>query len=141
MINKYEIINKKINYFYNLIKKYNAGLILKGKEVKLIRNKKCNISNSYCKIYKNNIYIYNFKIHNLNLRKIKLLLLKKEILKIYQYVYNKNRTIIPQKIYFSNSGFAKIIIYICIRKKLYDLKKKNKKKEKEQNKKNLKLYY
>ncbi|WGH24931.1 MAG: SsrA-binding protein [Candidatus Shikimatogenerans bostrichidophilus] len=139
--NKNKIINKKAFYYYNLIKKKNAGLVLKGKEIKLIRQNKCNISNSYCKIYKNNIYLLNFKIHNNKIRKIKLLLSKKEILKIYNKIINSNYTIIPTKIFYSDSGFAKLEIYLSKKKKKYEVNKISKKKEKEINKKRIKQYY
>ncbi|MDH3004283.1 MAG: SsrA-binding protein [Candidatus Shikimatogenerans sp. JK-2022] len=136
---KKEIINKKANYYYNLVKKYNAGMVLYGKEIKLIRSNKCNILNAYCKILNNNIFLLNFKIHNLNNRNIKLLLSKKEILKIYNYIINKNYIIIPTKLFYSLSGFAKIEIYLSRRKKNNELI--NKKKEKELNKKRIKQYY
>ncbi|WGH24746.1 MAG: SsrA-binding protein [Candidatus Shikimatogenerans bostrichidophilus] len=136
-----EIINKKARYYYTLIKKFNAGLILYGNEIKLIRNNKCNITNAYCKLYKNNIYLLNFKIHNCNLREIELLLSKKEIQKINNLIINKIYTIIPTKIFYSKSGFAKIELFLSKRKKKYDIRRISKKKEKELNKKKLKKYY
>ncbi|WGH24563.1 MAG: SsrA-binding protein [Candidatus Shikimatogenerans bostrichidophilus] len=138
---KKEIINKKARYYYIFIKKFNAGLILYGNEIKLIRKNKCNISNAYCKLYKNNIFLLNFKIHNCNIREIKLLLSKKEIIRINNLIINKTYTIIPTKIFYSESGFAKLEIFLSKRKKLYDLRKYNKKKDKELNKKKLKKYY
>ncbi|WGH25295.1 MAG: SsrA-binding protein [Candidatus Shikimatogenerans bostrichidophilus] len=138
---KKNIINKKAYYDYNLIRKYNAGMVLLGKEIKLIRQNKCNIYKAYCKIINYNIFLFNFKIHKRNLRKIKLLLSKKEINNIYQNITNKNYTIIPTKIFYSKSGFAKIEIFLSNRKKKYDKIKVSKKKEKEINKKKIKKYY
>ncbi|WGH26555.1 MAG: SsrA-binding protein [Candidatus Shikimatogenerans bostrichidophilus] len=129
------IINKKAFYDYNLIIKFNAGMVLSGKIIKLIRNNKINIIKSYCKILNNEIFIFN-----LYKKKIKLLLSKKEIYKIkLKLKYNNNFTIIPTKIFFSN-GYAKIEIYISKKKKIYDKKKIIKKKE-EIEKKNINKYY
>ncbi|MDH3005123.1 MAG: SsrA-binding protein, partial [Candidatus Shikimatogenerans sp. JK-2022] len=141
MIMNYIIKNKKAYYNYNLIRKFNAGMILLGKEIKLIRQKKCNIYKAYCKSYNNNIYLLNFKIHKINLREIKLLLYKEEINKINQQLKNNNYTIIPTKIFISKSGFAKVEIYLSISKKKYEKKRISKKKEKEINEKRLKKYY
>ncbi|WGH25660.1 MAG: SsrA-binding protein [Candidatus Shikimatogenerans bostrichidophilus] len=131
---KKNIINKKAYYDYYLIEKFNAGMILFGEEVKLIRQNKFNIYLSYCKIKNNEIYIYNFKIHNKKIRNIKLLLLKKEINKINKKIKNNNLTIIPTKIFYSYSGFIKLEIFISKRKKIYDIKKIIKKKDKKKNK-------
>ncbi|WGH27054.1 MAG: SsrA-binding protein [Candidatus Shikimatogenerans bostrichidophilus] len=125
-----KIINKKAYFDYFLIDKYEAGMVLLGKEIKLIRNNKFNIYKSYCKIYNNEIFIYNINIKKKKKRKIKLLLLKKEILKINQKIKNNNNlTIIPTKIFFSKSGYAKIEIFLSKKKKIYDKKKIIKKKE------------
>ncbi|WGH27566.1 MAG: SsrA-binding protein [Candidatus Shikimatogenerans bostrichidophilus] len=130
------IINKKAFYDYYLINKFNAGLVLSGKLVKLIRLNKININNTYCKIINNEIFILNF-----NKKKIKLLLTKKEIYKINQKLkFNNNYTIIPTKIFFSINGYVKIEIYISKKKKIYDKKKIFKKKE-EMERKKLKKYY
>ncbi|BDT61583.1 MAG: hypothetical protein RDO_1110 [Flavobacteriales endosymbiont of Rhyzopertha dominica] len=126
------IINKKAYYNYYLLEKYNAGMKLSGKEIKAIRNNKIDIYNSYCYIYNNEIYIYNLKFFNIkNNNKIKLLLFKKEINKIKNKITNnKNLTIIPTKIFISNTGFAKIEIFISKRKKKYNKKEIFKKQEK-----------
>ncbi|WGH25572.1 MAG: SsrA-binding protein [Candidatus Shikimatogenerans bostrichidophilus] len=134
-------INKKAFFEYNLIEKYKAGIVLFGKEVKYIRHNKFNIYNSFCKIINQNIYLINFKINKLKRRNIKLLLKKKEIIKIYQKIKNTNYTIIPIKIFFSRSGFAKINIYISSKKKKNEKIKISKKKEKQINEKRLKKYY
>ncbi|MDH3004708.1 MAG: SsrA-binding protein [Candidatus Shikimatogenerans sp. JK-2022] len=137
------MINKKAYYDYFLIKKFNAGLILLGKEIKYIRKNIFNIYNSYCKLnYNNNrIYMYEFKINKIKKRKIQLLLSKKEIREIYQKIKNNNFTIIPTKIFYSNSGFAKVEIYIAQKKKKHQKIKISKKKEKLINEKKMKKYY
>ncbi|MDH3003793.1 MAG: SsrA-binding protein [Candidatus Shikimatogenerans sp. JK-2022] len=127
-MNNIKITNKKAYYNFFLIKKYNAGMVLLSNDIKLIRKNKINLNQSFCKIYNNEIFLFNIKINNKN--KIKLLLLKKEILKINQILkFNNKLTIIPTKIFFSNNGYAKIEIYIAKKKKIYDKKKKNKNKD------------
>lgn len=135
------IINKKAKYNYFLIEKFNAGMVLLGKEIKFIRHNKFNINKSYCKINKLDVILLNFKIYNLKTRNIKLLLSKKELNKIKNKILIHNYAIIPYKVFFSNSGFAKIIIYLSKIKKKYDKTKLSKKKEKEIYKKEFKKYY
>ncbi|WOX79084.1 SsrA-binding protein [Candidatus Shikimatogenerans bostrichidophilus] len=135
------IINKKAYYEYYLIEKYNAGMVLTGKQIKLIRNNNFELYKSYCKIYNNEIYIINFKqkLNNKN-KKIKLLLTKREINRIKQKLKNNNFTIIPTKIFFSNNGYAKLEIYLSKKKKIYDKRLIIKKREKLE-KDNINKYY
>ncbi|WP_343188369.1 SsrA-binding protein SmpB [Buchnera aphidicola (Ceratoglyphina bambusae)] len=99
------LFNKKIFYNYKIIKTLNAGLVLKGWEIKSIRSNNVNIENSYISIYKKNIFLMNFKINILKshykyinyekYRKIKLLLKKNEILYLLNKIKKDNLTIIP----------------------------------------------
>ncbi|XMD33155.1 MAG: SsrA-binding protein [Candidatus Karelsulcia muelleri] len=63
------INNKKAGFDYNLLKKekFIAGIELLGIEVKLIKQKKVSIKNSYCKLINNNIYIFDMYISNSNI--------------------------------------------------------------------------
>ncbi|MFP3037453.1 MAG: SsrA-binding protein [Candidatus Karelsulcia muelleri] len=112
------INNKKAGFDYNLLKKekFIAGIELLGIEVKLIKQKKVSIKNSYCKLINNNIYIFDMYISNSNIyntkfspkRRRKLLLKKKEINKIK----NKNLNIIPTEIVLNNRNFIKIKFFL-----------------------------
>ena len=112
MKNKIIIINKKINFNYYIEKKYEAGIILKGWEVKSLREKKVQIIESYIKIKKNKFYItesiinpliFNCAFTNINpKRERELLLHKKEMIYINSYIKKKGYNIIPTKIYFKN---------------------------------------
>ncbi len=138
MKNQIIIINKKINFNYYIEKKYEAGIILKGWEVKSLREKKVQIIESYIKIKKNKFYItesiinpliFNCAFTNINpKRERELLLHKKEMIYINSYIKKKGYNIIPTKIYFKNH-LIKVEIAIVIGKKLYDKKKNKKEKE------------
>ncbi|QQG46862.1 MAG: SsrA-binding protein SmpB [Candidatus Azosocius agrarius] len=132
------ITNKKAQFNYYLEKKYEAGIILKGWEVKSIRNKKIHILDSYIKIINNKLYIIEFNITpltsncthvNIEIKRNKELLLnKKEIIYIKTYIMKKGYSVIPTKIYWKNN-LIKIEIAIALGKKLYDKKKDIKEKE------------
>ena len=116
----------KFNYFFNEF--YEAGIVLRGSEVKSLRKSKCNISDSYAYDIKGEIYLINSHIpsykqssyndHN-PLRNRKLLLNKKEVNKLIGRVNREGFTLIPTKIYFKK-GKAKIEIAVAKGKKQFD---------------------
>ena len=120
--------NRKANYEYSILSKYEAGIVLLGTEVKSLRDSKVNIQDSYGKIIKDEVWIINasineYKFGNINnhdpLRNRKLLLNKREIRKIKQELQEKGLTLVPLKIYFRGSKI-KVEIGIAKGKKLYD---------------------
>ena len=123
-----EIINRKANYDYFIIEEYEAGIVLKGSEVKSIREGKANIKDSYGIIKNNEAFLLNMHVskydeasvfnHEEN-RTRKLLLHKKEILKLRDKVEISGLTIIPLKLYF-NKNKVKILLGLCKGKKNYD---------------------
>lgn len=123
-----EILNRKASHDYFVEDKYEAGIVLTGTEIKSIRQGKCNIKDSYIIIKNNEAYILNTHIshyeqgnifnHN-ETRTRKLLLNKKEILKLTDKINIEGYTIIPLKIYFVK-GRAKVLIGVCKGKKNYD---------------------
>ena len=121
-------LNRKasFNYFFeNLIE---AGIVLKGSEIKSIRNGKVNIANSYAVEKKGEIILVNSHIasykqasysdHN-PLAERKLLLNKKEINKLIGKMERDGFTLVPTKMYFKK-GKAKIEIAVAKGKKQYD---------------------
>ena len=118
------IQNKKARFKYFTHKKYVAGLVLTGLQIKSIRSKNVNIDNAYCNFDSNELFIYNVNFANTNFSKknntVKLLLNKKELLKIKKESDNPGITIVPLKIFINQSGFAKIQISIAKGKKNYD---------------------
>ena len=140
MQEKINIVNKKANFKYILKKKYVAGLVLTGLQIKAIKAKKIVIENSYCNFINNELYVFNIIFGNLyeekkSSSKIKLLLNKFELKKIQSETNQVGSTLIPIKIFTNDNGIAKIEISIAKGKKLYD--KRNTIKERE-NKINLK---
>ncbi len=140
MQEKIIIVNKKASFKYILKKKYVAGLVLTGLQIKTIKAKKIVIENSYCNFINNELYVFNIVFGNLyaekkSSSKIKLLLNKFELKKIQSETNQVGSTLIPTKIFTNDNGIAKIEISIAKGKKLYD--KRNTIKERE-NKINLK---
>lgn len=124
------ITKNKIAYHeYNILETYQAGIVLYGTEIKSIRKNAINLKDSYAKIDKNNeCWLYNAHIshyiegnrynHPEN-RDRKLLLTKREILKIMGKIKKDNLAFIPLSIFLSN-GFAKVELGLAKGKKLYD---------------------
>jgi len=122
--------NKKAFFDYEILDKYTAGIILLGSEVKSIRNKDVSIKEAYCLIidgemWLNGMHIAPFKQSGTHqnhepLRDRKLLLNKKEIIKLEKKVSQKGLTIIPLKIIINGKGLVKVDIGLAQGKKLYD---------------------
>ncbi|MBQ3819683.1 SsrA-binding protein SmpB [bacterium] len=120
--------NRKAFHDFHIIEKYTAGIVLTGTEIKSIRKNAINLKDSFCKVEDNEIYLYKCHIspyeqgnrfnHDAE-RTRKLLLTKKEILKIQTKVKQDNYTIVPLEVFLSH-GFAKIEIALAKGKKLYD---------------------
>lgn len=114
--------NKKATFEYFIIDTFEAGIVLQGSEVKAIRNKTCNISESYIQIKNNEMYILNMNIPEYEhgsifnhepTRNRKLLMHKKEILKMSMKVKKEGMTIIPLKIYFNDDNRVKLTIALA----------------------------
>jgi SsrA-binding protein len=123
------IKNKKASFEYEFIDKYEAGIQLTGGEIKSIRNSKASIAEAYCFLKNGEMFIKGMNIspygpasyNNVPMtRDRKLLLNRKEIEKIQKVMKNKGLTIIPIKLYLSDSGFAKVQIAVARGKKLHD---------------------
>ncbi len=120
--------NKKAYHDYFILETYQAGIALKGTEVKALRQGRCNLKDSYVKIENNEAFIKNMHIspyeqgnrfNHDSLRDKKLLLHKYEINKLIGASTVDRHTLIPTKIYFSGS-YVKVDIAIAKGKKLYD---------------------
>lgn len=129
--------NKKAFHEYNIDKKYEAGIILKGTEIKSIRMGKVNISDSYITIRNNEVYIVNMNISKYDKGNIfnhdekrdrKLLLNKSEIIKLNNYIKQDGYTLVPLKVYF-NKALVKVEIALGKGKKLYDKRQDLKEKD------------
>ncbi|AER40451.1 MAG: SsrA-binding protein SmpB [Flavobacteriales bacterium] len=121
------IINKKARFQYQFLEEYIAGIQLLGTEVKSIRQNRANITESFCQIkngelYSINMYIaeYQLGINHKSKRERKLLLTKKELMRIEKKLKEPGFTIIPTKLFFNDKGYAKVQIFLSKGKKIYD---------------------
>ena len=125
MQEKINIVNKKAKFKYFLKKKYVAGLVLTGLQIKTIRAKKVIIENSYCNFIDDELFVFNIIFGNSPLEKkssskIKLLLNKNELKKIRSEINESGSTLIPSKIFSNDKGIAKIEVSVAKGKKLHD---------------------
>ena len=120
--------NRKAKHEYFLLETYEAGLVLKGSEIKSIRAGQISLSQAYVTTDGREIWLVNAHIAPYNeashfnhdpLRQRKLLLHSSEIRKLYEKVKQKGATIIPLKVYLKE-GLAKIEIALAKGKKHYD---------------------
>jgi SsrA-binding protein len=122
--------NKKALHDYFILDKYEAGIELRGSEVKAIRAGRVNLRDSFVRIIKGEVFLLNMHISHLDTahstyrpdegRDRKLLLHKKEIAKLYQKVTKEGITIVPLKLYFNDNNKIKVEIATAQGKKLYD---------------------
>ncbi len=122
--------NKKAFHDYHIDARYEAGMVLSGPEVKSLRAGKVNLRDGYAQIdfrgemMLHNVHIsfYSFATHNPNapLRVRKLLLHKREIKKLIGKLKEKGLALIPLKIYFIESGKAKVELGLARGKRQYD---------------------
>lgn len=120
--------NRRARHDYDIKETIEAGLVLKGTEVKSLRQGKASIQDSYAYIQDGEVFVSNLhispyeqgNIYNVDpLRTRKLLLNKREILKLQMEVMQQGHTLIPLSIYFKN-GRAKLQLAVAKGKKLYD---------------------
>ena len=136
--NSYIATNRRASYDYKIGDKFEAGIVLKGSEVKSLRNSRIDISHAFISQENGEIFLKNSNIpqylssgilnHEVT-RSRKLLLKKIEIKRILGSLNKKGASLVPLKIYFSSKGFAKLLIAVGEGKKKYD--KRQVKKEKE----------
>ena len=138
------IQNRKARYNYFFLEKFEAGIELRGSEIKSLRNGRVDIAESFAREVDNEIYLINsyfakysnssYLNHEEN-RQRKLLLHKKEIRKIVGKLNKDSLTLIPIQIYFNKKGLAKVELALSKGKKNYDKRESKKKSEKKVKKK------
>ncbi len=127
---KVNIKNKKARFEYEILKKYVAGIVLTGTEIKSIRQNKARITDSFCEfndrgeLFVVNMYIEEY-IHGSHYNhkpksERKLLLNKKELQKLEREVKNSGLTIVPLRLFLNEKGLAKLEIALAKGKKLHD---------------------
>lgn len=131
--------NKKAFHNYEILENFEAGIVLLGDEVKSIKANEVNLKGSFIDVWKNeafmnNVHISPYKQSNRKnpdpVRKRKLILHKKEIVKIETAINQKGVTAIPLELY-AKGGLIKLKLGICCGKKLYDKRETLKKRDQE----------
>lgn len=132
-----EINNRKAKYDYFIEEEIESGIVLKGTEIKSIREGKANLKDCYAIIKNNEVFLLNMYIskyengsifNHEERRTRKLLLNKKEILKLRDKVEISGYTLVPIKLYFKKNK-AKILLGVAKGKKNYDKRESLKEKD------------
>lgn len=123
------IRNKRASFEYEFVDTYIAGLVLRGTEIKSIREGKVNLQDAYCFFKSGELFVINLSIspysqgthynHEPN-RERKLLLSKNELEKLEKKFEEKGLSIIPVKLFVNDRGLAKLEIALAKGKKLHD---------------------
>ncbi|TCK04622.1 SsrA-binding protein SmpB [Phorcysia thermohydrogeniphila] len=133
-----EIKNKKAYHDYEILEKYEAGIALKGTEVKSLREGKANLRDAFVRIEDGEAYLFNAYIapyshgnlfNHEPTRKRKLLLHKSEIKRLFGKSQEKGLTIIPLRMYFNERGKVKVEIALAKGRKKYDKREAIKRRE------------
>ncbi len=130
--------NKKAYHDFEILEKYEAGLVLEGSEVKAIRAGRVNLRDSFVKFVKGEPFVFGMHISHLESanphfkpdekRPRKLLLHKKEINKLLGKTSEKGYTVVPLRLYFNHKNIAKLEIALAKGKTLHDKRESLKKK-------------
>lgn len=121
--------NKRAFHEYEIMERYEAGLVLTGTEARSLRDNNCQLTDAYVLIRNGEAWLHNLHIApflqgNINNpdpdRKRKLLLHKKEIRELAQKVQEKGMAIVPLRMYFATNSLVKVEIAVARGKKLYD---------------------
>ena len=131
--------NRKAFFDYTILETFQAGISLKGTEVKSIRLGRVNLKDSFARVAKGEIWLHNMHVspyeqggrYNLNpIRERKLLLNKGELKKLIGRVQEKGLTLVPLKLYLMDN-WVKVDLALAKSKKEYEKREKIKKKETE----------
>lgn len=132
------VINKKAKFDFELLEYFEAGIVLTGSEVKSLREKRANLTDAFGKLRNGELFLENFHItpyknggyaNHPEVRPRKLLVKKKEILKLEKAVKEKGLVLVANKTYFNERSKVKVEMAIGKPKKLYDKRESLQKKE------------
>ena len=143
--------NRKARHDYEIAESLESGIVLKGSEVKSLREGKANLNDAYARVSKDEVWVIGMHISAYKksthekidpLRNRKLLLHKSEIKRLYRKIHEKGMTLIPLELYFKNN-IAKIELAVARGKRKYDKKeaiaKKDAKRDLEREQKRIKF--
>jgi SsrA-binding protein len=130
--------NRKARFHYAIEDSLEAGIVLKGSEVKSLRGGKANIQESYAGVKEGELYLVNAYIpeyteanrQNHEPRRLRKLLIRKtELRKLATAVQRQGMTLVPLKMYFNEKGKAKVELGVAKGKKLHDKRETEKKRD------------
>ena len=132
------IKNRRATFDYEIIENFTAGIVLTGTEIKSIRQGKAGLTDTYCMVENNEMWMkgmyiaeYSYGSYNNHAthRDRKLLLTRKEINKISKAQQQPGYSIIPLRLFIDERGLAKVIIAIARGKKQFDKRQSIKERE------------
>ncbi len=133
-----QIKNKKAAFEYYFLDTYTAGIVLTGTEIKSIRLGKASLVDTYCEVYKGELwvkgmnispYFYGSYANHSARRDRKLLLRKREIKRLEEEVKQPGLTIVPTLVFIDDKGLAKMDIALARGKREFDKRQTLKEKE------------
>lgn len=136
--NQVNIKNRRASFDYEITETFTAGLVLTGTEIKSIRQGKASLADTYCLVENGEVrvknmyvaeYFYGTYNNHQTRRDRKLLLNKKEILKLSRSGAEAGFTIVPLRLFISEKGLAKLVIGVARGKKSYDKRQSIKERE------------
>lgn len=136
--NNINIRNRQATFNYELLDKYIAGIVLKGTEIKSIKEGKVNLQDGYCYVNNGELFVKGINItpyaqgthyNHEPARERKLLLRKSEIRKLASKMEEKGLTLIPIRLFVTERGLAKLEIALARGKKHYDKRQSIKEKD------------
>lgn len=138
MSNNVDIRNRRASFEYAFIERYTAGMVLKGSEIKSIREGKASINDAHCFMHSGELFLKGMHIAeyknagqfgHIPVSDRKLLLNKKELKDIADATKNKGLTVIPLHLFLNKRGFAKLEIAVAKGKKIHDKRDTMKKRD------------
>jgi len=133
-----EIKNRRASFEFTFIDRYTAGMVMKGSEIKSIRERKATINDAHCIIFNGELFVKGMHIAEYKnagqyghfpTADRKLLLTKNELKKLADALRNKGLTIIPTRLFINDKGFAKLEIVLAKGKKIHDKRESIKKRD------------
>lgn len=127
--NDINIRNRQAGFEFELLDKYVAGIVLRGTEIKSIRESKVNLQDGYCYFNNGELFVKGITIdqyaqgthynHEAQ-RERKLLLKRTELAKLEKRVEEKGLTLVPIRLFINDRGYAKLEVAVARGKKLHD---------------------
>ena len=134
----HRISNKKARFDYDILETVEAGLVLKGSEVKSLRFGEAALADAYARVERGKATLHNFQIQpyqqatvwNHDPKRVKVLLLhKREIKKLETKVVLKGLTLVPLSVYFNDKGVAKVELALAKGKSVADKRQSSRERE------------